>query len=70
MSAGIVELALVFGAVLGLAIADLIATKRATTSASAAPPEPRVPPVPVEARPRKADGAGKPRAQKPRANGT
>lgn len=69
MSEGIVELILVFGAVLALAVLDLMATKRATTSTPTSPPEPRVAPFAAKDKSRKAQCVGKPGARKPRTSG-
>ena len=63
MSWGLVELVLVFGAVLVLAVVELIATKR---DLAAKPPEP----LESKAEPSATRASSKPRSRKPRASGT
>jgi hypothetical protein len=64
MNIGIVELVLVFGVVLALAVIDLIATGRGVTSMTAAP-EAKPAPKPTTPRP-----PTKPRSRKPGTNGS
>ena len=63
MSWGLVELVLVFGAVLVLAVVELIAIKR---DLAAKPPEP----LESKAEPRATREPSKTRSRKPRASGT
>ena len=65
MTIGIVELVLVFGAVLGLAVVDLLRTRSSTTRTASSSEDAERPTLPPR---RKTSGPANPRTRKPRVN--